>query len=496
MRWQRVWSIGTASVLTAAGLSVLPGLTHAASPTGGRFKGTITFYAQAYNTPKLGVDYLAKVLIPRYEALHPGVKIRLLSATAVGGNNYETWVRTKAAAGQLVDIGWNLPYPYINTQLPYGTYVNLRPYLKQPDPYVAGHPPWGTLFPKSVINAMTSPNQAIYAVVGDAVAAGIFYNKAIFAKAHISSPPATWAQFVADCAKIKQAGYIPFDWPLGSGQWWFVEIWAREFYSMLYSNQIASLAVSHQRYHALSPLDEVVAIKDGRFTATSPRWALPWKLFAQLVDKGYIAKGVDSRTLTDDQTLFAKGKLAMYWDGSYDLKLVLQEIKHKFAMGTMPWPQLTKATSPLATGAPSHDTGGPGDGAFSFAIASPQADHSMTPAKLRQAVNFMMFLTTPQNDQAMVNQSGEFIPVIKGAKPKPQLAQYVLPLLHKPSDTTDGGTLLTSQASNQFWSNLQALAAGQITLKQYLSESQSVMETAASQLIAQNHWNIAKYEHK
>jgi ABC-type glycerol-3-phosphate transport system substrate-binding protein len=43
-----------------------------------------------------------------------------------------------------------------------------------------------------------------------------FYNKDIFAKAHISRPPSTWAEVEADAKKIKQAGSIGLGLPLGS----------------------------------------------------------------------------------------------------------------------------------------------------------------------------------------------------------------------------------------------------------------------------------------
>src|ERR1700756_5234872 len=43
----------------------------------------------------------------------------------------------------------------------------------------------------------------------------LFYNKKLFAAAHISSPPQTWAELEADAAKIKALGKIGFGLPLG-----------------------------------------------------------------------------------------------------------------------------------------------------------------------------------------------------------------------------------------------------------------------------------------
>ena len=38
----------------------------------------------------------------------------------------------------------------------------------------------------------------------------VYYNKALFAKAGVT-PPTTWAQFIADCAKLKAAGIVPIE---------------------------------------------------------------------------------------------------------------------------------------------------------------------------------------------------------------------------------------------------------------------------------------------
>jgi multiple sugar transport system substrate-binding protein len=44
----------------------------------------------------------------------------------------------------------------------------------------------------------------------------LFYNKKLFAKAHIAGAPKTWAQVKADAAKIKALGKIGFGMPLGN----------------------------------------------------------------------------------------------------------------------------------------------------------------------------------------------------------------------------------------------------------------------------------------
>ncbi|CAM5366802.1 extracellular solute-binding protein [Leifsonia shinshuensis] len=49
-----------------------------------------------------------------------------------------------------------------------------------------------------------------------ASARALFYNKDDFAKAGITDPPKTWADFEADAVKLKAAGVTPYGMPLGS----------------------------------------------------------------------------------------------------------------------------------------------------------------------------------------------------------------------------------------------------------------------------------------
>jgi raffinose/stachyose/melibiose transport system substrate-binding protein len=57
-----------------------------------------------------------------------------------------------------------------------------------------------------------------YGVPFDAGMVGFWYNKALFEKAGISEPPATWNDFLADVQKLKDAGITPI--AVGAGDKW------------------------------------------------------------------------------------------------------------------------------------------------------------------------------------------------------------------------------------------------------------------------------------
>jgi ABC-type glycerol-3-phosphate transport system substrate-binding protein len=439
-------------------------------------------------------NYLRDVLVPAWEKLHPGIKIDIVNAAVVGNGDYTTWVRTKATGGDLLDITWNLAYPYVNTELPFGTYTDLRSYLQKPDPYVAGNARWMDLFPGYVLNAMTAPNNGIYLVAADGVATGLFYNKTIYAKAGIAAPPKTYAEMLTDFAKIQKAGYIPFMWPLGTGDWYYVEWWGREFGTQLYSSMMSSLNVSHQRLAGLSPLDEVVAIKTGKFSTKDARFQLPWQLLKDLVK--YMGPA-NPASVTDASAyrLFLNQKLATMFDGSWAVQSLITDPLRKFTWGAYPFPTLTKDTSPLATNYQAPQLGGPW-AAFQYGIATPRSDSSMTPQKLEAAVDWLMFITAPQNSGPMVNSGGSFVPLVKGTQPAKQQRQYVVPLMAPESDTNDMGTLLTNEESQQLYALTQSYLLGKVADAQYFPQFQQIMNKAADGLIQSNHWDISKYTKK
>lgn len=126
----------------------------------------------------------------------------------------------------------------------------------------------------------------------------IVYNKDIFQKAGISSVPATYNDFVADCAKIKAAGITPIYEPISDG-WhhvlWFPEIGARMeqlepgLYAKLNANQ-ATLAGDQNTNTAMNQINE-------------------------LYQKGYFGSSALSDQFANTEKEMASGKFAMTING-------------------------------------------------------------------------------------------------------------------------------------------------------------------------------------
>ena len=152
---------------------------------------------------------------------------------------------------------------------------------------------------------------------------GIFYNKKIFAQRGISVPQ-TWAQLVADAAKLQAKGIQPFS---ASGQ----QGWP------------ITRLISGYLYRSVGP-DALSAVAGGTAKLTDPKYVAAAQAIASLGAKGYFGKGVESIDYNTSVNTFLTGKAAMLYMGSW----VLANIDDPSAdtvgasnIGFMPFPDVT-----------------------------------------------------------------------------------------------------------------------------------------------------------
>jgi ABC-type glycerol-3-phosphate transport system substrate-binding protein len=143
-----------------------------------------------------------------------------------------------------------------------------------------------------------------YLVPIDANNMQILYNKTLFARAGISSPPATFAEFLADSKKLAGIGVAPFVAGLGS--------WPVDSLAQVYMWNIIGQA----------GLEKTFARKE---KYTSPAWVSFLSLFSRLRAANILAKGV----LADDdpaaESLFVNGQAGMIFDGSWAIGVFKQQ---------------------------------------------------------------------------------------------------------------------------------------------------------------------------
>jgi ABC-type glycerol-3-phosphate transport system substrate-binding protein len=130
-------------------------------------------------------------------------------------NSYFTLLRTAVATRKGPDIFENYASPLL-----FDYYQGLTSLAKYRTPEQKAD-----LLGWSYVSSSLSANGTPYAMPWTGQGIHFYYNKALFKKAGLdpNTPPTTWPQFLADCAKLKAAGITPINagWKDGYlGEWW------------------------------------------------------------------------------------------------------------------------------------------------------------------------------------------------------------------------------------------------------------------------------------
>jgi raffinose/stachyose/melibiose transport system substrate-binding protein len=219
-----------------------------------------------------------------FEKTHPGVTIDI---TYLPNNNAGKQKLTVAMTGNtaptiFVTSGGGSFSPFVDA----GKVVDLNKAL-------APYGNWQSQFSHAGFAPVTFNNK-IYAVpILGSQPAMVYYSKPIFSKLHLMAPT-TWAEMMADAAKIKSAGLIPF--ALGNAQGWPGLIWEELLVDRLGGGPL------------------VASILSG---ASAP-WASPAvvqanTLIQQVVKDGYFQPGYSAVDYSDGEpnALMYSGRAAM-----------------------------------------------------------------------------------------------------------------------------------------------------------------------------------------
>jgi raffinose/stachyose/melibiose transport system substrate-binding protein len=439
-------------------------------------------------------------LTKQYEKAHPGVTVDWLPNNTASITAANATVESQASGGAAPDLVWEQYGPVLSGSVPAGLLQNIKPYLEAPNPYVPGNKSWLSLFPASVTPYMTSPNGNIDIILGSAVETGMFYNKALFAKAGISGAPTTWAQFMSDLAQLKKAGIQPFifsDGGLCNPSWY-----ERLATSSLLANQVPQFDVNHAQ--VTTGLDVAVGIKKGIISMSNPRYAEVWKLLGQLAPYSYSgAATYDACTPPtsttpplDSMSLLSQGKVAIVWGGSWYIP-DLNSGGFAGKYGVFPEPTITNATTSFALNTVTRGVIGGPNGNGQWGVTSQKADSTMTPAKTKVVMDFLAWLFTPSHNGSWINssQKGGEIPIVTGA---PTLNLPGLPNLipsGKVPVVVDVvlDDVLSTAATNSGLRLVQDYLDGSDSYSSFASQWQSLLTSAAQAWASENHVNLNMY---
>jgi raffinose/stachyose/melibiose transport system substrate-binding protein len=221
---------------------------------------------------------------------NPNIQVEL-DYTAPG-DPYTNKIKALSATNELADV-FLMQGSYFQDFIKQGLVMGLDDALKAPayDKDAA----WGDTIQASLMQSLKDSQPAdfkdkAYAVPFGAISVACVYNKNIYEKVGIT-PPKTWDEFISNCEKLKQAGYIPlsFNGKIGWGEWWF--------------------------YLALDQFNRV-STEDwdaGKAKFTDEGFVKALTAVQDMWKKGCFDPGGFTNGVEETQALFVQGKLAQYY---------------------------------------------------------------------------------------------------------------------------------------------------------------------------------------
>lgn len=282
---------------------------------GGKVSGSLKIITWV-NPPSVNV---LNAIDKEFEAKYPGVKVTLQTAANVNGP-YETLLQQSVNSGSADIVTSNSPFtPYpLNP-----TRANEAP-IQYWASAGAFEPLNGQSFLKNytptAVAAETYQGQT-YGVSTGMYQEGVFYNKAVFTKYHLT-PPTTYSQFLALCQTLKSKGVQPLYTALGNV--------GAVYLQFMYYEAMTDLMYPSAPSHNLSQ-----DLMKGTVQWTNPGFVQGMseeKTIAQYLEPNFT--GVPWESMPGN---FAKGDAAMLLDGSWDLPSV-QQANPKLQVGYFPLP--------------------------------------------------------------------------------------------------------------------------------------------------------------
>lgn len=353
-----------ALLLTGVGAaSAAPPGQKNASPTARETLKILTWV----NPPEVSAQ---KVVDAAFEKKYPNITVNVETAADTTGP-YLTLVETAVDSHNANIVSLNLPVQPLPAK-PTRSNESVWQYWATSGVFLPlNGQPFLNRYSKSVL-AEQSYNGKVYAVSEDSYQEGVFYNKADFAKYHLSVP-STLSQFLQICQTLAANHVTPLFVGLGDV--------GPTYLSFIYQELMAELWAPHVPNGALAD-----ALVHGTTSWTSPYFIQVMneeKEIAKYLEPGYT--GVSYENMPG---ALASNEAAMLLDGSWDVASVLKA-NPKVKIGFFPLPGSNNSNMNVPLQTPT----------YNFAIVKDAPDRSA-------ALKWLAFLSEPQNYDEFVDSQG------------------------------------------------------------------------------------------
>lgn len=362
--------------------------------------------------------------------------------------------------------------------------VPLTKYLMQPNPYAPGNKRWLDLFDPRAFNAKQQNTNGNWDWVPfNLFDTGLFINQTAFAKAGIKYPISTFEEWRTDSVKLKAAGYTAL---AADGSYLGVDIAFQTLANMLLAKYFDTWNVylSNGVKGSSNPLvleDYVRAVKTGVDIAHLPEFSESLTLLKEMYDKDSTPNWSSIKGLSGagvNLADFEAGKAAMAWGSDFGVS-ALQAAHLTFKVGSIGFPTVTKATTPLSQNFPAQF--GVAAGGTSYMIPA-----TTKGAKLDYAIKFLQFMTAPRTSQAWITATTA-APAVRGVAAPASISGFSAGqwgVQAKMNTNVLPG--LSPQATTEFQQIIQGYLLGSSSLSATEDQLQTSWKRAADYQIVQN----------
>ncbi|KAB8141758.1 extracellular solute-binding protein [Chloroflexia bacterium SDU3-3] len=350
----------------SAATSAPAAATAAPSTDNGQKVKVVWWHISTADVDKKNWDDMAAL----YMKDHPNVQIEI---TVLENEAFKTKLATAMQSGNPPDIFQTWGGGTLQQYAEAGLVQDLTEALKQDG--------WGDSFQAAPLSIFGSDGK-FYGVPWRVGMIGFWYNKDLFQKANIAATPTTWAEFLEVVKQLKAAGITPI--ALGGK-----DKWPGAFYWEYLAVRLGGKDAFDKAYSRQGSFSDPVFVDAG-------------KRLKELVDLQPFQEGFLGDGFTESATLSGNGKAAMELMGQWEPGSAADSAEDKDAyyksLGWFPFPSVEGGKGDAS------DVLGGGDG---FAIGKNAAP---------EAIEFVRWLTSVENQTKMAAANIAVPPVVKGAE--------------------------------------------------------------------------------